>query len=122
MYKDLSDSEMLILNLLWESKRKLSAAEIMEHFQERKWKMTTVSTFLSRMIDKKVIQSERKGRKFLYYPTVTQKELKRRKAWDFVSRNYSSVKDFILALDDEHISEKEAEEIERILSKAEEKI
>lgn len=53
MYKDLSDSEMLILNLLWESKRKLSAAEIMEHFQERKWKMTTVSTFLSRMIDKK---------------------------------------------------------------------
>ena len=79
MYKDLSDSEMLILNLLWESKRKLSAAEIMEHFQERKWKMTTVSTFLSRMIDKKVIQSERKGRKFLYYPTVTQKELKRRR-------------------------------------------
>lgn len=70
MYKDLSDSEMLILNLLWESKRKL----------------------------------------------------KRRKAWDFVSRNYSSVKDFILALDDSHISEKEAEEIERILSKAEEKI
>ena len=66
MYKDLSDSEMLILNLLWESKR--------------------------------------------------------RKAWDFVSRNYSSVKDFILALDDGHISEKEAEEIERILSKAEEKI
>ena len=56
----------------------MSAAEIMEHFQERKWKMTTVSTFLSRMID--------------------------------------------LALDDEHISEKEAEEIERILSKAEEKI
>lgn len=122
MYKDLSDSEMLILNLLWESKRKLSAAEIMEHFQERKWKMTMVSTFLSRMIDKKVIQSERKGRKFLYYPTVTRKELKRRKAWDFVSRNYSSVKDFILALDDGHISEKEAEEIERILSKAEEKI
>ena len=31
-------------------------------------------------------------------------------------------KRFYLALDDSHISEKEAEEIERILSKAEEKI
>ena len=82
--------------------------------------MTTVSTFLSRMIEKGVVSSERSGRKFLYRAAVTRKELKRRQAWSFIRDNFSSVKDFVLALDDERISEEEARKIEDILSKIEE--
>jgi len=119
-YKDLSETEMNIINLLWEKNKKMSASEIVEHFKERNWKMTTVSTFLSRMIEKNVIASERNGRKFLYYATVTKKELRKRQAWNFIQYNFSSVKDFVLALGDENISEEEAQKIEEMLSKIEE--
>ena len=83
MYKDLSDSEMLILNLLWESKRKLSAAEIMEHFQERKWKMTTVSTFLSRMIDKKSDSVRAKRQKISLLSYSDAKGIEKKKGLGF---------------------------------------
>jgi len=119
-YKDLSETEMDIMNLLWEKSKKMSASEIAEHFKERNWKMTTVSTFLSRMIEKNVIASERSGRKFLYYATATKKELRKRQAWDFIQYNFSSVKDFVLALGDENLSEAEAQKIEEMLSKREE--
>ncbi|WP_411335542.1 BlaI/MecI/CopY family transcriptional regulator [Ruminococcus gauvreauii] len=119
-YRELSESEMLIMELLWERHEKMSASEIMQYFQDRNWKMTTVSTFLSRMIEKGVVSSERSGRKFLYRAAVTRKELKRRQAWSFIRDNFSSVKDFVLALDDERISEEEARKIEDILSKIEE--
>lgn len=122
VYKDLSEAEMMILKLLWKENRKMSAVQIVEHFPEKEWKMTTVSTFLSRMIEKKVVRSEREGRNFFYYPTVTPAELKKRKAWSFLSENFSSVKDFVLALGDERITSEEAEEIDRILSKIEDEI
>lgn len=118
-YKDLSETEMDIMNLLWMKNKKMSVSEIVEHFKKRNWKMTTVSTFLSRMIEKNVIASEKSGRKFLYYATASKKELRRRQAWDFIQNNFSSVKDFVLALGDENLSKVEAQKIEEMLSKIE---
>lgn len=107
------------MDFLWEQNIKLHASEIMEHFSDRNWKLSTVSTFLSRMIEKGVVQSERSGRKFLYYPLVTKKELKRNQAISYIKNNFRSIKDFVLALDDEHISVEEAQKVESILSKIE---
>lgn len=77
----LTDSELLLMKMIWESKQPLTVQEIMVRTNERyqkKWKVQTISTFLSRMVKKSYLTMERKGRTFYYYPLVTEETYRKR--------------------------------------------
>ena len=71
----LTDSELLVMKTVWESKEPLSVQEIMlltNQKYDKKWKVQTISTFLGRIVKKGYLDMERKGRVFYYYPLVME--------------------------------------------------
>ena len=73
----LSECELLVMKVIWRSEETLSLQGIVERVNEtykRGWKQQTVSVFLGRIVKKNLLTSERRGRQFFYYPTMTEEE------------------------------------------------
>lgn len=71
----LSECELLVMKVIWRSKEPLSLQGIVAGVNEtykRGWKQQTVSVFLGRIVKKNLLTSERRGRQFFYYPTMTE--------------------------------------------------
>ena len=86
------------------------------------WKIQTVSTFLSRMENKGILVSEMRGHAKLYSPRYSEKGILSYKAKQFIKESFSgSLKNFFVALTDGEISEEKALELEKWLSRQEEK-
>ena len=73
----LSECELLVMKVIWRSKETLSLQGIVAGVNgtyKRGWKQQTVSVFLGRIVRKNLLTSERRGRQFFYYPTMTEEE------------------------------------------------
>lgn len=75
--KRLSDSETVILKILWERGEPLCVNQVIELLKERKieWAYTTVATFLKRMENKGFVTSEKRGRAYYYSAAVKEGEI-----------------------------------------------
>ena len=76
---NLTKSEEEIMELLWETDRKMSSKEILDHFNEhcgKDWKKQTLNTFLAKLLQAGFIDRISKDRKYLYVPLVTRMEYK----------------------------------------------
>ena len=79
--EELSECEVLVMKVIWQSKEVLSIQEISASLSQRynkDWKPQTISTFLSRAVKKGYLEMRRRGRSFFYYPLVTEAEYGRR--------------------------------------------
>ncbi|MGN0335823.1 MAG: BlaI/MecI/CopY family transcriptional regulator [Lachnospiraceae bacterium] len=79
----LSDSELLVMKVIWKSEESLSLQDIAERVNRvygKNWKPQTVSVFLGRIVKKNLLKSKRQGRQFYYYPTITEEEYRKREA------------------------------------------
>ena len=79
----LSECELLVMKVIWKSKEPLSLQGIVEGVNgtyKRGWKQQTVSVFLGRIVKKNLLTSQRRGRQFFYYPTMTEEEYCRAEA------------------------------------------
>lgn len=71
----LTESEELIMNLLWE-KESLSIMQIVKELEDKKhWSKHAVISFLKRMEQKGVISFTMKGRTRYYFASVKREEL-----------------------------------------------
>ena len=59
-FQSLSESEMEIMRVIWDAGSPVTAAELLELFAHKGWKIQTVSTFLSRLVEKGVLSVERR--------------------------------------------------------------
>lgn len=117
---NLTKSEEEIMELLWETDRKMSSKEILDHFNEhcgKDWKKQTLNTFLAKLLQAGFIDRISKDRKYLYVPLITRMEYKQKGAERFIRDSYSgSFMNFVSALSGgEMISKEEAEEIRKLL-------
>ena len=83
----LSDCELLVMRVIWNSGEELSLQDIVERVNRdyhREWKAKTVSVFLGRIVQKGLLTRERRGRLFFYFPTVKEDEYKNREINKFV--------------------------------------
>lgn len=72
--KQITDSEWDIMRILWEESP-FSSGEITFKLKELKeWSPTTVKTFLSRLVGKKILGFKTIGRRHMYFPLVTEKD------------------------------------------------
>ena len=71
-FQSLSESEMEIMRVIWDADAPITAAQLLELFAHKGWKIQTVSTFLTRLVEKGVLTVERRGRSNFYTPAVTE--------------------------------------------------
>lgn len=120
-FQKLSETEDELMKVIWECDHPVTSTELLRIFAERKgkqWKAQTISTFLSRLVDKGVLTATRKGRTNLYVPRMTQDEYKLWEAESVLDELYQgSVKNFLSALyDGDKISKKDIDELKQWFS------
>lgn len=97
-FQSLSDSEMEIMQIIWDSEGPMTSARLMELFAHRNWKAQTVSTFLTRLVAKGVLRMERQGRGNLYFPALTPEEYRQQEAKYVIDSMYhGDLLDFLSA-------------------------
>jgi Predicted transcriptional regulator len=95
----MSDSEMEIMKIAWESDDPITVAQLLHTFEDRKWKAQTIATFLTRLAEKGLIDINKQARTNLYTPIITEKEYYQLEAQNLLSSMYDgSLQNFLSAL------------------------
>lgn len=73
----ITDSEWEVMRVVW-AQNKVTSKEIIEVLQQKKdWKPATTKTFIGRLVNKGMLQTESEGRKYLYSSKVSEGEIVR---------------------------------------------
>ena len=84
----ISESEWQVMKLLW-AKNPSTANRIVATLSGTStWKPKTIKTLLNRLVKKKALGYEKKGREYHYYPLVSQAECIRAESHSFLRRVY----------------------------------
>lgn len=117
----LSETELELMKVIWESEPPVTSTELLQIFAARGkgWKGQTISTFLSRLVDKGVLESTRHGRTNKYVPLITPDDYKLAEAEHVLDGLYQgSVKNLIAALyDGDKLSDEDIEELKQWFSR-----
>jgi BlaI family transcriptional regulator, penicillinase repressor len=85
---EISEAEWDVMNVLWQSREPLTAAEIVERVG-RAGSPRTVKTFLNRLLKKGALSAESVGNKYLYKPRLTREQCVRAETRSFLSRVFA---------------------------------
>lgn len=103
-FKEISKTELEIMEVMWESSIAKTHIELLEHFnvsETRDWKPQTLATFTARLIEKGLLKAEQKGRAKHYSPALTKREYESAKAKGILDTMYEgSISNFMVALYD----------------------
>ena len=117
----ISDSDLEIMEVLWEAEDALPINEIRLRVQKRvDWKDTTIKTLVQRLCDKGVLGQE-KRKIFFYFPNISRVEYQNWATGDLVRKLYKgSTKNLVAALvNSEGLSSQDLDEL-RAMFKVEE--
>ena len=90
-FQSLSDSEMEIMRYVWDSGEAVTTSILLEAFAHKGWKVQTVSTFLTRLVDKGALRVEKRGKANVYFAAVTEAEYHELEARHLVDSKYHGV-------------------------------
>jgi BlaI family penicillinase repressor len=109
----LSETEMEIMEVIWKSAAPVTVAQLLNIFDNKDWKTSTVSTILKRLIDKGFLAKSMHGKVNFYEPTLTWSEYKKYENQTFLRRLYNGkIKNFIATLvEDDDLSQDDIEEL-----------
>ncbi len=86
---EISNAEFEVLDVLWQD-YPASSSTLVERLNKRKdWHDKTVKTLLSRLVKKQVIDYEKDGRQYQYFPLIAREEYTQKEAKSFVSRLFN---------------------------------
>ena len=104
IFKEMSETEQEIMEVLWGSESAKTLNELLDHFAAAKgkaWKPQTLATFMSRLVDKELVLWEQRGRARYYSPAMTKAEYDAAKAKTLLDTLFSgSLQSFVAALYD----------------------
>lgn len=112
----ISDAEMEIMRIVWAKEAPVTSNEILEKQpKDKDWKITTILTLTSRLMEKGILTSSKKGRAYCYFPLITESEYKKSQTKNFLESMYGgSIKSFIATLyDGENIDKDELEVLKK---------
>ena len=119
--KILPDSELIVMRVIWESKKEMSTGEILSNIgKETNWKLSTLQIILSRLVEKGFLKSEKKGRFNYYLSLIDPYKYKKFATKNFIKKMYNnSGKKLIASLidEDEMLSDEGIAEIKKMLNK-----
>lgn len=116
----LSDTEIEVMEVIWECAPPVTSTELLRLFTKRgkKWKSQTISTFLSRLVNKGALSVTRHGRMNKYSPVISFEDYKLIETRSVLDGLYQgSVKNLISALyDDDKLSNQDIAELKKWFS------
>lgn len=67
----ISESEAIIMHVLWQDAPQTSEAIIHALKEQQPWQEPTIKTLINRLLKKGAIKAEKDGRRYLYSPVLT---------------------------------------------------
>ena len=121
----ISDSEWLIMKVIWEKKEAKSSEIAAKLYDSTKWSDKTKITLLNRLDNKGIYATKKDSndkRAYVYYPLVTEHECIEAETNSFIQKCFNgAVKDLLLnVIDKRRLSKHEIEELKSILDTMEE--
>lgn len=94
----ISDTELVIMNLIWQSPAPISSVALFEKL-ETGWKYPTVTTLLGRLTEKGAVIYEKRGKAYYYTAALDEAAYRAAETKDFVGKMHGgSMKSMIAAL------------------------
>lgn len=117
----LSDAELIVMQVIWTFSTALSGSRIVAEVQKSEdWADTTISTLVTRLVDKGFLMTTKQGHKRYYAPLIDKQQYLRYATSGFLSRHYeNSLSGLISTFANGRLSQEELEELEKIVSKLE---
>jgi len=83
----ISESEWQVMKVVWEGPPK-TLQDILAKLKHSEWSTTTIQTYLARLVKKGALKTERQGKGYLYFPTVSESECQAAEGKTFLNRVY----------------------------------
>lgn len=115
----ISEGEWLVMKVFW-SGPGATADEVVDSLRGKvDWSPRTVRTFINRLLRKRALTYEKAGRKYRYFPAVSQEQCICQERRSFVQRVYGGTIAPMLAafIEDSHLSPEDVEELKRVLDR-----
>ncbi len=123
--KKLTELESKILKIIWKLGSMASVNQILEHWEEDKQPLyTTVLKTLQIMEQKKLIDHEKNGRSYSYFPLVSKRELSINQIRNLVSTFFGNNKVAMAAtlINYEKLNREEIDELKALIDKKEKEL
>jgi len=117
----ISEAEWEVMKVLWKTSPK-TANEIVDDLKGKtRWKRETIRTLINRLVQKKVLGFEKKGRQYHYFTRVTEAEGIKAEAESFVKRiGGASIEPMLAAfVEEKQLSAEKITRLKEILGQAE---
>jgi len=121
--KNLGEAELEIMQVIWKANAPVNSNFILKELQDRRnWKLSTLMTSLSRLVDKGFISCDRSVGVNLYTFLVSEDEYRTKESKNFLEKLYdNSVRNLIATLyDNKVIKDSDVEELRKYLDELEE--
>src|SRR5699024_2066748 len=114
------ESEWQVMKVVWSGPPK-TLPEILSALQLTGWSKTTIQTYLSRLVKKGALTTQRQGKGYLYYPTLSQSQCQIEQSRSFLHRVYDgSLSKMVLGfVESGSLSPEELEELKALIDRQE---
>ncbi len=112
----ITESEWTVMKVVWHEPPK-TLQDILGRLKHTGWSTTTIQTYLSRLVKKGALTTERQGKGYLYYPAASERDCQLAESKTFLSRVYDGslsqmVKGFVKS---GSLSEDELDELKKFI-------
>ena len=117
----ISEAEWEVMKVLWKTSPRTANEIVKELTGKTHWKRETIRTLINRLVQKKAIAFQKKGRQYHYFPRVTESEGIKAEAESFVKRiGGGSIEPMLAAfVEEKQLSPEKIARLKRILNQAE---
>jgi BlaI family transcriptional regulator, penicillinase repressor len=114
----ISAAEWEIANIVWDH-HPISAPDVLKRLPETSWKQKTVNTFLTRLVEKGVLEAKRNGKANLYWPKLKREECVQEESHAFLNRVFKGTMASMVLhfVENEILSPDQIKELQQILKK-----
>ncbi len=120
--KRLSNTEFEVMKVVWNNEPPITTSMVMEQLgKQKKWKLATILTILSRLVEKGFVTTEKFGKERLYYPAVIKEDYLAAETQIFLENYHdNSIKSFMdFLLINRDVSKEDIEELIQLLKNKE---
>ena len=115
----ISDSEWVIMKILWESHPQTANSIIDKIPRTTGWNPKTVKTLINRLVKKNAVKFEKAGKEYLYSPSVKKEECIRVEKKSLLEKLYDGERKSMLKsfIEEEDLTENEINELMELLKR-----
>ena len=120
--KKLGEAELEIMQVIWEANAPVTSSFILKELQERrKWRLSTLMTSLSRLVDKGFISCDRATGNNLYSSIISENDFKAEESKSFLEKLYhNSIQNMVATLySNKAINDSDMNELRKYLDELE---